>query len=54
MCEQNGEFVLHGVVSRGSNDGTVDDFPCAFKNFPDIAANVFNNMDFVKSVINVS
>ena len=46
MCQQNGEFVLHGVVSRA--------FSCAYKDFPTIFANVFNNMDFVKSVTNVS
>ena len=49
MCEQNGEFVLHGVASRKSGD-----HPCAFKNFPDIHANVFNSMDLVNSVIDVS
>ena len=47
MCKQNDEFVLHGVASRKSTCG------CAFKNFPDIHANVFNNMDHVNSVINV-
>ena len=47
MCEQNNEFVLHGVVSAGSIDG------CGI-NIPDIFANVFKNMDLVNSVIDVS
>ena len=46
MCEQNGKFVLHGVVSRGIS--------CAWTKFPGVYANVFNNMDFVNSVTNVS
>ena len=46
ICEQNGEFVLHGVVSRGVS--------CAYKNFPGVYANVFNKMDFVNLVTNVS
>ena len=46
MCQQNGEFVLHGAVSRAKS--------CAYKDFPTIFANVFNNMDFVNSVTNVS
>ena len=47
MCEQNNEFVLHGVVAAASADG------CGI-NIPDIYANVFNNMDLVNSVIDVS
>ena len=46
MCQQNGKFVLHGVVSRG--------YKCAEPGFPGVFANVFNNMDLVISVINVS
>ena len=46
ICEQNGEFVLHGVVSRGIS--------CAYKKFPGVYANVFNNMDLVNSVTKVS
>ena len=46
MCEQNGKFVLHGVVSWGVS--------CAWKKFPGVYANVFNNMDFVYSVTDVS
>ena len=46
MCQQNGKFVLHGVVSRG--------YKCAEPGFPGVFANVFNNMDFVNSVTNVS
>ena len=47
MCEQNDEFVLHGVVSRTSV------VACA-KNYPDVYANVFNHMDLVNSAIDVS
>ena len=43
MCEQNGQFVLHGVVSGGEG--------CAFEGWPGIYARVFKNMDFVKSKI---
>ena len=38
MCEQNGDFVLHGVVSWANY--------CA-SDYPVIYANVFKNMDFV-------
>ena len=46
MCQQNGKFVLHGVVSRG--------YRCAEPGFPGVFANVLNNMDLVNSAINVS
>ena len=39
MCEQNGDFVLHGVVSWGEG--------CAFEDYPGVYANVFKNMDFI-------
>ena len=42
MCQQNGEFVLHGVVSRGPLD------PCASKDEPGVYANIFHNIEFVK------
>ena len=45
MCQQNGEFVLHGVVSHGES--------CA-EEWPGIYANVFHNMDLVNSVTKVS
>ena len=38
MCEQNGDFVLHGVVSWSYK-------PCG--DYPGVYANVFKNMDFV-------
>ena len=39
MCEQNGDFVLHGVVSWGKR--------CAYEDYPGVYANVFKNMDFI-------
>ena len=41
MCEQNGQFVLHGVVSRSIK-------PCAVGNYPTVYANVLSQMDFIK------
>ena len=43
MCEQNGNFVLHGVVSWGAG--------CATKDYPGIYANVFKNMDFILNAV---
>ena len=44
MCEQNGQFVLHGVVSRSVK-------PCAVGNYPTVYAKVLSQMDFIKESI---
>ena len=43
MCQQNGKFVLHGVVSRG--------YKCAEPGFPGVFANVFNMIGFIRDVL---
>ena len=43
MCEQNGQFVLHGVVSRGEQ--------CGFEDWPGMYASVFKSIDFVKNSV---
>ena len=43
MCEQNGDFVLHGVVSRGKR--------CGSDYYPGIYANVAKHVEYILGVV---
>ena len=47
MCEQNGKFVLHGIVSWSYKPGPRPG-KCAVGKYPTVYAKVLSQMDFIK------
>ena len=50
MCEQNGKFVLHGIVSWSYKPGPRPG-KCAVGKYPTVYAKVLSQMDFIKESI---